>query len=921
MTLLLPDVDILNVSVKEATFLTLDGEIETLPLSEAVIRVRERPPILCHRPLIANRLNCPAFPAFDILELFTFSCPTLFCLPTVRGIAEALELPAVSSDDPEETVLRLLDIVSHLFDRLGREYAQAPADHKRETESALRLAARGGWMWSDSVMNTLGIEPAEQSPLRLPRPWDLLQEWQDPRPPPPPTHYPVNTTETRAHLADVLGTEAEQRPQQADYASAAALAFTPRQQIGVPSAVLAEAGTGTGKTIAYIVPADLWARKNGATVWISTYTRNLQRQLDGELSRFYPDREKKSQAVAIRKGRENYLCLLNLEESLRSPSVFSESAFLLAVMCRWIVQSRDGDMTGGDFPGWLNDLSDSPVLFTLPDRRGECLFSACPHYRKCVIEAIIRKVRTASIVVANHALVMTLIGRDPSDETPPPQRYIFDEGHHLFDAADSAFSSHLTGIETGELRRWLLGAENSGRSRARGLKRRLDELAAIDSKIAEALEDVISHARCLPGPGWRIRLLDTPHGPIEVFLALVRQQVLARTDGQASPYNLETPMAPALPGLAETAGDARNALSRLALSVRALMDALDAILDQEAAELSNTQRQRINAAGDSLEYRALQPLMSWLEMLEQIISPASETSEPAPMKQVGWFALDRSDGTEIDIGMHRHWIDPTTPFASLLTESAHGFLITSATLRDVVSDNGDERSWHTAEQRCGALHLPQPALRATFPSPFDYTSQTRVFLISDVRRDNASQIAAAYRELFLASGGGALGLFTAIARLRDVYHRLRPALDAAGLPLFAQHIDSFSTTTLIDLFRAEEHACLLGTDAMRDGIDVPGNSLRLVVFDRIPWPRPNILHKARRAVFGGSSYDDIIVRMRLKQAFGRLIRRETDRGVFVLLDPMMPSRLKNAFPADVEIVKTGLSDAIRAIRTFLHQPD
>ena len=208
------------------------------------------------------------------------------------------------------------------------------------------------------------------------------------------------------------------------------------------------------------------------------------------------------------------------------------------------------------------------------------------------------------------------------------------------------------------------------------------------------------------------------------------------------------------------------------------------------------------------------------------------------------------------------------------------------------------------------------AVRAAVPSPFAYQEQTRVFVINDVRKDDAAQVAAAYRELFLAAGGGALGLFTAISRLRQVHGRIAEPLDRAALPLYAQHVDRLNLATLIDIFRAEEKSCLLGTDAVRDGVDVPGESLRLIVFDRVPWPRPTILHKARRKVFGGRAYDDMLTRLRLKQAYGRLIRRATDRGVFVLLDPMMPSRLGGAFPEGVEMERVGLAEAVAACKTF-----
>ena len=203
------------------------------------------------------------------------------------------------------------------------------------------------------------------------------------------------------------------------------------------------------------------------------------------------------------------------------------------------------------------------------------------------------------------------------------------------------------------------------------------------------------------------------------------------------------------------------------------------------------------------------------------------------------------------------------------------------------------------------------------PSPFDYPKNTRVYIVTDVNRNDTAQVAAAYRGLFRASGGGALGLFTAIARLRAVYQRIGADLEAEGIDLLAQHVDALNLPTLIDMFRAEPHSCLLGTDAIRDGVDVPGDSLRLIVFDRVPWPRPTILHKARRGHFGGKEYDDAMTRLKLKQAFGRLIRRADDRGVFVLLDSRMPSRLLGAFPEGVEVQRVGLKEAVEGVAAFL----
>jgi len=128
------------------------------------------------------------------------------------------------------------------------------------------------------------------------------------------------------------------------------------------------------------------------------------------------------------------------------------------------------------------------------------------------------------------------------------------------------------------------------------------------------------------------------------------------------------------------------------------------------------------------------------------------------------------------------------------------------------------------------------------------------------------------------------------------------------------------TGTLVDIFRAEEDACLFGTDAVRDGVDVPGRSLRMIVFDRVPWPRPTILHRARKAAFADVNYDDLTTRLRLKQAYGRLIRRADDRGVFVMLDRAMPSRLCDAFPEGVAVERAGLKETLEACRDFFGLP-
>ena len=900
----------LVVRTTHAFWRAADGSRERINHDAVVRRVRAGPPpLVCHGPATARRLGLKTAGFQDVLELFAFVRPARFCVPTPIGLATALDLATPASAEDEPTLLIEAAV------RLLGELEQADDPRGPDPRAVAEAMSEGGWRWGTAVLQALGPSGAKRRGAGLDI-WHGLPEWAERAPEPPPGNQPVEPEEARARLAALLGDGAEARPQQADYASAVTPAFQPRAQAGVPHMVLADAGTGVGKTLGYIAPASVWAEKNKGTVWISTFTRNLQHQIDQELDRLYPDGREKARKVAVRKGRENYLCLLNYEEAVGAARLRSPDAVAVGLIARWASHSRDGAMIGGDFTGWLADLVGRGRAFGIADRRGECIYSACAHYTKCFIEHGIRRARRAEIVVANHALVMIQAALGGIDERLMPTRYIFDEGHHVFGAADSAFSGHLTGQETAELRRWIRGAERTGggRSRARGLRARLVDLTAGDSEAEEAIEAAREASLALSGEGWLQRLAAAqPAGKAEVFLESVRRQVEARAGGRERSYGIETETLPPIEGLLDAASALDRSLAGLAAPLAALAKRLAARLEEEADDLDTGTRNRMDAMARGLKRRTESQIAGWRAMLQAL------GKGEVPPEFVDWFSIEREYGRDSDIGMHRHWVDPGIPFAERVVGPAHGVIVTSASLRDGSGD--EERDWASAEAQTGANHLPVPAIRASVPSPFDYAGLTKVIVVNDLRRDDAGQVAGAYRALFLAAGGGALGLFTAISRLAAVHERIAGALEEAGLPLYAQHLDGLDVSTLVDIFRAERDACLLGTDAARDGVDVPGPSLRLIVFDRVPWPRPTILHKARREVFGQAfgkaAYDDMIVRLRLKQAYGRLVRRATDRGVFVLLDSRMPSRLASAFPEGVEIQRMGLAEAVAETEKFL----
>lgn len=909
--IILPDIPAICVNARQAAILTTDGEIRVLNHDTASKVIDKQSVLLCHAPYTCKTLNTTNVNCFDLLELFAFVHPAKFCVPTPVGLSKALGLAPPSSFD--DYPFTLMEVAKALLSDLRQDIWQAKAN---PLKIANVMGAQGkSWNWTPFIFKALGEEYDPRIPviskvdLNI---WKNLPDWSEEAPPPPPSHHPVTEEEAQDRLKELLGTKSETRQQQIDYTTTLSAAFAPKDETDEPHIILAEAGTGVGKTLGYLAPASVWAEKNKGSVWISTYTKNLQRQVDQELDRLYPNEDLKDNKVAIRKGRENYLCLLNLSEAAAGAALSKDKrqAIALGIMVRWAAATKSGDLvSGADFPGWLNDLLGYKYTGGLSDTRGECIYSACDHYHRCFVEQSVRRAQHASLVVANHALVMIKTA-DAGVDSELPERYIFDEGHHLFDAADSAFAGHLTARETYEMRRWLRGNEATSKSRMRGLKARAEDLIGSDEKALHDLSDILEHSRHLTNHGWQKRLKDNkPKGATEKFILNIYAQVYARTNNPNTPYSLETGTFPLSEEMPTQIINLKEKLEKLKKPMLSLAAHLRKKLTECADTLESDTRKRIDALCTALGLKSL-TISGWIGMLETLQEGIAHKDF------IDWMEIERTAGRTFDIGLYRHWIDPMIPFASALKPHAHGVVMTSATLLDNTDD--EAKNWQVAFERTGANLLSENVIKESYTSPFDYKNKTKIFVINDVRKDSLEQVSSAYQTLFEASNGGAIGLFTAISRLRAVHEKINIPLSDKNIPLYAQHVDRMDAGTLVDIFREDENSCLLGTDAIRDGVDVPGNSLRLIVFDRVPWPRPNILHKARREAFGKKQYDEMLIRLKLKQAYGRLIRRADDKGVFVMIDSMMPSRMASAFPEGVEIERVGLAEAAAKIKEFLN---
>ncbi len=883
------------------------GATRALSKGEAVMAVADTPLLILNAPLIANRLGYPDLSGLDLLELFAFVHPARFCVPTPKGLADALGLAEPASDDGVPLLLQ------QAAAKLTQTCASDQWAEREGAWSALQALSKLRWPWSGV------LAPHIKRPERAEK-WlfSRLPEWEETPERPAPRQIRLSSAEVEERLEQLTGKDAEKRAGQREYARKAAAVFGPRSADKNPHFLLAQAGTGIGKTLGYLAPASLWAEQSGGTLWVSTYTKNLQRQLRSESAKGFPEEPgRKAPRVVVRKGRENYLCLLNLEDALQG-GFSGRPAVLAQMIARWAAYSRDGDMIGGDLPGWLGTLFRKRGIAALTDQRGECVYAGCPHYKKCFIERSARASQDAELVIANHALVMVNAARSGGlggkDGAAGPTRIIFDEGHHVFDAADSTFAAELTGSEAIELRRWIIGPERKNKGRRRGLAARLADVASYDEAGGEAVEAAIKAAHALPSEGWLARLVGgpdegEPFGPLERLLSEVRRTAYARDESGSADagYGIETEAAQ-LPGeLIEAAGEAAGALSAIRVPLMKLAIRLEAIIEDAPDWLDGQGRARVEGARHSLSWR-IELLAAWEALLARLGGP----SDP---DFVDWLAVDRGDAREFDVGLHRHWLDPMRPFASTVLAPAHGAMMTSATLADRREEGTD---WDSAIAKSGAnaLELTPQTIEAS--SPFDYAARSEILIVTDIKRGDIAALAGAYARIIERSDGGVLGLFTAIRRMRAVHGRIADRLARAGLPLYAQHVDPIDTGTLTDIFRDDARSSLLGTDALRDGVDVPGQSLRCVVMEAVPWPRPTILHRARRAAAaqetgGAQAHDDQLIRARLAQAFGRLIRTREDAGQFVVLSSAFPSRLLSAFPPGAEVHRLTLDEALERI--------
>ncbi len=648
----------------------------------------------------------------------------------------------------------------------------------------------------------------------------------------------------------------EDRPSQRDMAAYVADGYNDG---GV---LLLEAGTGVGKSFAYLVPALAWARANRERTVVSTNTINLQEQLVGKdlpLLRKALSDDDYTPTFALLKGWRNYLCLSRLASATQAQRTLLEQERLTELydLAEWAGRTADGT---------LSELPATPSQDVWDEVSAEadlCTRTKCDYFDRCFLFKARRRAAEADVVVVNHHLLAAdLAVRQAADNwqeaavLPPYQRLILDEGHHLEDVA----ARHLgTQVSSRSARRLLARFERNGRGLLPTLAR---ELGTRSDLLSKASLDLVTQ-RLLPAVGDSRRATD------QLFLRL-----LARLDPvPGGQLRLDDEFAGDEVWTDGLAFELDAALG----SYRTMRDLVETVADR-LAQVDETERQA----------QLLRELRAVMRRIEALSDGLNRTLRPVPGGPAAVRWMERSGRKQQDVALSSVPLDLAPILRELVFDRLETVVITSATLAA-----GGEFDF--LESRLGLTGEDSPVtVRELLPSPFDFPAHCLFGVPDDVpdpREDEAGHDAAVariVRELASASDGGMFVLFTSHAALRRAAERLRPVIGARW-PLLVQ--GDGQRDQLLRRFREAGNAILLGTDSFWEGVDVPGRALRALVLTKLPFKVPSEPLTAARlerleseGQNGFTSYLLPHAALKLKQGFGRLIRTERDVGVVLLLD-------------------------------------
>lgn len=660
----------------------------------------------------------------------------------------------------------------------------------------------------------------------------------------------------------------EERPEQLRMAFAVGEAFN-----GNRLAVI-EAGTGTGKSLAYLVPALLWALANEQRVVVSTNTINLQEQLIRKDLPFLQRAADLEFKAVLVKGRGNYLCLRRAETAHLEPGLFDEElAAELAAILAWAQKSADGSK---------EDLSFIPKEEVWDEVRCEadqCSRVRCAHYGRCFLQRARREAAQADVLVVNHALLLAdLAVRQQTDNytsvavLPPFERVILDEAHHLEDVATNFFSAQVTRFAFARV----LNRLRHPRKPDKGLLPRL--LATLARELPDSEDEIYREL----------------HGRIEALLA-GRQALFDR-----AVRDLEAIGSDLAAALGQEISDREEIKHRIvpAFTQSAAWDAIRERVRELAREtelLARQLRELFKLSGRIPEAVAEKVAGQFTDLrgvAGRIEAIAGDLGLfiGADAATCAWFEVGRGRigrGTGIVTRLCTAPLEVAGSLKEAVFDCFRTVVMTSATL--AVGSSFDYFRQRVGLDRTEA----ERGTELLLASPFDFARQALVAVPTDIPEPGRPGYPEAVRDFteraVLAADGRSFVLFTAYSLLRRVHGELAPVLEARGYHCLRQGDDN--RHRLLKKFAQDATSVLFGTDSFWEGVDVPGRSLEQVIITRLPFKVPTEPVLAARAeaieAAGGDPFMAYTVPqavIKFKQGFGRLIRHRDDRGVVLILD-------------------------------------
>lgn len=615
------------------------------------------------------------------------------------------------------------------------------------------------------------------------------------------------------------------------------------------TSALFEAGTGIGKSLAYLIPALLFAKERNERVVISTYTISLQEQLITKDIPFLLEVLGLDLSVVLAKGMGNYVCLKHLEEWEMKSRLFDKDE-KHSSLTTWAHQTNDGSKSALPFAissdVWNEVKADSQT----------CGYAKCPHYHRCFFFKARAKRQEAHVIVVNHHLLMAhLLAEEGQGGLPPFSRLVVDEAHHLEPVALSSLAQTLDRVDLLQSLARLHSDAHPELSRFHFLHTQLKEVGS-PSLLQQLTLDLPmgkhTLATLVSASFDRLDHREVKSGKSRVTLSMLQSKVWQQ---ELSPL-----------------------FSELQGAMKRWRSALES-LGGEIARLNLGEKEKKQLEPALLDVASV---TAYLRKKEETLSAFFSEKEN---NTVRWIETTRT-GSILTVAM--------LDVAPFLQEKLFAPLKTTVLCSATLAVEGD------LSHLCKKVGLlPAPQRQGVYPSPFDYKANARLFGIEDISPPGSASFIAEAADLIAEAvqltEGGAFVLFTSYDMLHKCGDLLERKLRHTAYPLFKQ--GEGSRHLLLEKYKEAGNGVLLGADSFWEGVDVSGPSLRLVIIAKLPFPVPSDpLLEARAEKLSKEGKDPFLEEavpqavVKFKQGFGRLIRSKEDRGCVLCLDSRLFTR-------------------------------